>query len=200
MLKQTLFALTSPNFNRPISNVANPTNDQDAATKKYVDTHKTTASTMDWSTLVAPTAETVTTTMGATYTKFNQCKNSIRSVFGGHGFDFSGRVDFGGTSGAATINKTAVPGLSGTYGFKTNCKVPITPSAAMMFSSTGFSWGYTPGSDPGARLWSNNAFDNFAVGTDGYIYLAADGNSTQAIKSWERIHFIFPGGVHMIDK
>ena len=177
--------------------VATPTADAHAATKKYVDNKK---ADLDWSTLVAPTAETVTTGMGATYTKFNKCQNSIRSVFAGHGFDFSGRLDLGGSSGAATINKTAVPGLSGTYGFKTNCQVPITPSAAMKFSSAGFSWRYTPGSDPGARLMSHNIFENFAVGTDGYIYLSADTSSSVSIGSWERMHFIFPGGVRMVDK
>lgn len=156
---------------------------------------------LNWSTLCSPSADTTTTTMGATYTKFYGCNNSIRSAFGGHGFDFSGFLDFGGTSGQADVNKTAIPGMSGYYGFKTNTQVPTTPSVAMLYQNTGFSWAYTPGSDvPASKLAPVGGTRHFAVGTDGYIYLDANQSSTITVYSWQRVQFRYPGGIHLIDK
>lgn len=156
-------------------------------------------SQLDWSTLCAPATETVTTTMGETYTKFYQCTNSIRSVFGGHGVIFSGFIDFGGSSGSATVNKTAVPGLTGYYGYKTNSIVPIAPNSTMLYSSTGFSIKYTPGSDPGSRWLTGNLHAGLAIATDGYIYIGVTTANSDGIGSWERHQFRYPSGFYMID-
>ena len=155
---------------------------------------------LDWSTLCSPTNDTSHTTLANTYTKFYTCSTHIRSAFGGHGFDFSALLDFGGSSGSATINMTAIPGKSGWYGFKTQEKVPITPSAAMVYDATGRAYAYVPGSDPGARLRAYARWIAFAIGTDGYIYVNASTTQGISIGSWERIQWNIYGGIHLIDK
>lgn len=156
-------------------------------------------SQLDWATMCAPGAENLTDTMGATYTRFVACINSIRSVFGGHGFIFSGFLDLGGASGATTIAKTAIPGLSGYYGYKTNSAVPIAPNTTMLYSSAGFYCAWTPGAANGGNKWYGSTTNPLAISTDGYIYLNATTSSSDSVASWERLQFRYPCGLYMID-
>ena len=157
------------------------------------------SSKIDWSTLCAPASEGLTTTMAETYTRFIQCANSIRSVFGGHGFIFSGYLDLGGVSGDATINKTAVPGLTGYYGYKTNATAPIVPNSAMLYSSTGFAIIWTPGGGSGTDRWYGNGSFALAIGSDGYIYIGVNDSSSDTSSSWTRLQYRYPSGFYMLD-
>jgi len=155
---------------------------------------------LDWTTLCSPTSETTHTSLANTYTKFYACKTSIRSVFGGHGFDFAAMLDFGGSSGAGTVNMTSIPGLSGYYGLKTQEKVGVTPSAGMLFSAVGRGYSYTPGSSPNDKLASYERWIAMAVGTDGYIYVNVGTSSSFSVASWQRIQFNVYGGIRLVNK
>ena len=154
---------------------------------------------LDWSTLCASGEETVTTTMAVSYTRFVTCNNSIRPILGGHAVIFSGYLDLGGASGSATINRTAVPGLSGYYGFKTNSQVPIAPNSTMLYTAVGFAVLWTPGAGNGGDKWYGNDNRAIAISTDGYIYLGVTTSSSESVGSWQRYQLRFPGGVYFID-
>lgn len=154
---------------------------------------------IDWSTLCAPVAETKTTTMAISYTKFYEVSVFVRSAFGGHGFEMGGMLDFGGTSGGATVNKTAVTGLSGYYGFKTSATVPMAPNSSMVYEWSGIVNSWTPGAGNGGDRWYGNAPTGFAVDTDGYIWLGVNKNSTTYINSWVREQYRYATAAHFID-
>lgn len=154
---------------------------------------------IDWTTLCAPVAETKTTTMAISYTKFHRVQIYVRSIFGGHGFEMGGMLDFGGTNGSATINKTAVTGISGYYGFKTSATVPIAPNATMLYEWSGIYNVWTPGAANGGDKWYGNDPTGFAVDTDGYIWLGVNTSSTQGIGSWERENYRYATAAHLID-
>lgn len=156
-------------------------------------------SQLDWSTMCAPVAETKTTTMAISYTKFYRVQVYVRSIFGGHGFEMGGMLDFGGSSGSATINKTAVTGLSGYYGYKTNATVPIAPNATMLYEWSGIYNNWTPGAANGGDRWYGNDPTGFAVDTDGVIWLDVNTSSTRSIGSWERQNMRYATAAHFID-
>lgn len=156
-------------------------------------------SQLDWSTLCAPVAETNTTTMAISYTKFYEVSVFVRSAFGGHGFEMGGMLDLGGTSGGATVNKTAVTGLSGYYGFKTSATVPMAPNSSMVYEWSGIVNSWTPGAGNGGDRWYGNAPTGFAVDTDGYIWLGVNKNSTTYINSWVREQYRYATAAHFID-
>ncbi len=156
-------------------------------------------SQLDWSTMCAPAAETKTTTMAISYTKFYRVQVYVRSIFGGHGFEMGGMLDFGGSSGSATINKTAVTGLSGYYGYKTSATVPMAPNATMLYEWSGIYNNWTPGAANGGDRWYGNDPTGFAVDTDGYIWLDVNTSSTRSIGSWERQNMRYATAAHFID-
>ena len=154
---------------------------------------------IDWSTLCAPDAETETTTMAETYTKFYRVQVYVRSIFGGHGFEMGGMLDFGGTNGAATINKTAVTGLTGYYGFKTSATIPTAPNTTMLYKWSGIANQWVPGSSNGGDRWYGNDPTGFAVDTTGAVWLGVDTKNTQSITAWQRIQYRYATAAHMID-
>lgn len=92
-------------------------------------------------------------------------------------FKLYGIAKFHNTAGSTVAKtKVAIPGLTSRYGFKTSLQLNVAPTEAYGVSTPGIQYAMdSVGTISG--LWSTN----FAVGTDGYIYLNVSTNNTQSL-------------------
>lgn len=99
-------------------------------------------------------------------------QNSVGSMF-----KFYGYVQFGNSATTTqTISKTAVTGLSGYYGFKTNFKLTTAPTNAYAINGAGIQI-WTVGSRGNLRISESSAI---AVDTEGYVYIDVDTSNTRS--------------------
>lgn len=100
-------------------------------------------------------------------------QNSVGSMF-----KFYGYVQFGNSSSSTqTISKTAVTGLSGYYGFKTNFQLTTAPTNAYAIDGAGIGI-WSVGNRQQLRISETSAI---AVDTDGYIYVDVNTSNTKQI-------------------
>lgn len=86
----------------------------------------------------------------------------------------------------ATLTLTAIPGLSGNYGIKTNLKLDYPPTTGFIIAAAGVN----------LRVNSTNTDTTgsyqvaLGVGTDGYIYLGAGTTSTLSVAAQSQLRWI----------
>lgn len=93
-------------------------------------------------------------------------------------FKFYGKLRFNdnGSGGTYTYTKTAVPGLTGTYGFKTSLHLNVAPDEAYTIANAMLVYSkYATG-------FADITSANIAVGTDGYIYVWSNTSNTMTVQ------------------
>lgn len=99
-------------------------------------------------------------------------------------YKFYGRLDVYYGSGTHTITRTAVTGLSGVYGIKTTLKLNDAPTEGYVVTSAGIISRYVPATSGSPAEVANVA--QFAVDTEGYIWVDANSSQTTTISAYER--------------
>ena len=89
------------------------------------------------------------------------------------------------TNSQTTVSKTAIPGISGSYGIKLALKLNTPPTTAFTIATPGANLAVNSGGVYGAYNI------NIAVGTDGYIYLDASTSSTTTVGASSTLRWFF---------
>ena len=99
-------------------------------------------------------------------------------------YKFYGRLDIYYGSGSHTLTRTAVTGLSNVYGFKTTLKLNDAPTEGYVVTGAGIISRYVASTSGSVSDVTDEA--QFAVDTEGYIWVDASADQTTSLTSYQR--------------